>query len=493
MTPEYFSRAQIHRIHDIPPESLIHVIGVSGVAMAQLAMLLAAQGYRVSGSDTEFFDPMGALLRASPVQLFSGYDRSHIAADVACVVIGNAVGRSNPEVLEVEERGLPYTIFPAALADLCIGDRHSIVVCGTHGKTTTTALGAVALKETGYDPSYFVGGEVIDLPASLHAGSGRWSIVEGDEYDSAFFAKIPKFLFYRPTTMILTSIEYDHADIYSDLTAVEAAFDSGVALLRDENVLVACSDDPGVERLIGRWRGRGPRVVTYGTSPEASVHFSAQVGAESGNHQHVVVRGMRGDYDFRLSLPGLHNARNAVGMLTALEAVGLDPVASSRALQTFRGVKRRQQVRVAEPVTLIEDFAHHPTAVRETIAAIRSWYPHRRLIAVFEPRSNTSRRKVFEQSYAEAFDQADRVLLSAVTARERDKDVELMDTEALARQIRVRGVTCDARGSASLIAQTLEGEMANGDVVLVMSNGGFGGLLPLLEEAIKKRVSEAGK
>lgn len=488
MTTEYFSCDQIHRIHDIPPGSLIHVIGVSGVAMAQLAMVLAAKGYRVSGSDIEFFDPMGSLLRASPVQLYSGYEPSHIAPDAACVVIGNAVGRSNPEVMETEARRLPYTLFPAALADLCIGERHSIVVCGTHGKTTTTALGAVALEQGGYNPSYFVGGEVIDLPSSLHCGLGQWSVVEGDEYDSAFFAKVPKFLFYRPRTIILTSIEFDHADIYPDLAAVEAAFDSGVALLRKEDVLVACVDDPGVQRLIERWHGRGPRLVTYGTSPQATVQLSTRVHSLRGYQQQVEVRGLNVTYDFGLSLPGLHNARNAVGMLTALEAVGIDPVSSSRALATFRGVKRRQQVRIAEPITLIEDFAHHPTAVRETIAAIRSWFPRQRLIAVFEPRSNTSRRKVFEHAYAEAFDQADEVLLSAVTARERDKDVELMDTEALAREINRRGINCRALGSATLIAQSLQQEMINGDVVLVMSNGGFGGLLPLLEETIKTRI-----
>ncbi len=481
MSEQYFSIDKILALSTLPPQSRVHVIGVSGVAMAQIALALSRKGFRVSGSDAEFYEPMGGLLRASSIELCQGYRAENVSKDIALVVIGNAVGREHVEVVQAQTLQIPYTIFPALLADLCIGDRYSIVVSGTHGKTTTSAMGAFALESMGLSPSFFVGGEVYDLERGLQCGEGKWSIVEGDEYDSAFFAKVPKFNFYRPHAVQLTSIEFDHADIYPDIAAIDAAFDTLIAQLGTSGLLVACIEDDGVRRLLERWRGRGPRVCTYGTSELADVRV-IEKESHAGHQRIAVALANEKVLEIELKLPGLHNALNAAGLLGIMWQSGLDVERAVEALGKFRGVKRRQQVRFDAAVTLIEDFAHHPTAVQQTIAAIRSWYPNRRLWAVFEPRSNTSRRKVFQTDYERAFDQADRVLLCGVTARERDARDDLMDTQQLSEAINARGKPCEALATAQLLGEKLQKEVLAGDVVLVMSNGGFGGLPALLEQ-----------
>jgi UDP-N-acetylmuramate: L-alanyl-gamma-D-glutamyl-meso-diaminopimelate ligase len=490
MSAEYFSTSLITPLREVPPGGRIHVIGVCGVAMAQMAMLLASLGYRVSGSDKEFYEPMGGLLRASSVELHQGYRAENLGPELHLVVIGNAVSRDHPEVEEARRRKLPYSIFPQLLHELCIGERHSIAITGTHGKTTTTALGAFLLSRMGLSPSYFVGGASPDLPETLCRGAGKVSIVEGDEYDSAFFAKVPKFRFYGPATAIVTSIEFDHADIYPNLESIDREFDGLMGIIGESGVAICCIDDPGARRLLERWKGKtdAPRMITYGTSADAMVRLLRV--EQSGSRQLITLRMVSGqDLSAELGIPGLYNARNAAALFAAFEQLGYSVETAAKYLGEFKGVRRRQEIRFDGAVTLIEDFAHHPTAVRETIQGIRARFPGRRLWAVFEPRSNTSRRKVFQADYEQAFDAADRVVLCAVTARSQDSGQELLSVEELVQGIRGRGKSAEALGTAPEVGELLSKEVQKGDVVLLMSNGAFGGLPALMEAEFQTKFS----
>ncbi|MBI4859533.1 MAG: hypothetical protein HY815_04635 [Candidatus Riflebacteria bacterium] len=442
----------------VPAGGRIHVVGVSGVAMAQLAVELSRRGYVVSGSDKEFYDPMGSLLRATRVQLFTGYAATNAPAEVDLVVIANAMFYDNPEVQVVEQRDLPYTSFPQIVGEWLIGDRHSIVVAGTHGKTTTTGLIASVLHKAGTDPSYFIGGILDDLPDSLHVGQGRFAAVEGDEYHSAFWARVPKFVFYRSRTLVLNAIEFDHADIYPTLGDVVTAFCSLLTSLASDGVAICCTVFPQVRALLQEvGPGLSCRVVTFGTGERDDYRLVERV--QRGATQIVRIESRRlGGLDVALPLMGEHNALNAMATVAALAENGFSPQLIREHLATARTVKRRQQVRLnGTGVVLIEDFAHHPTAVSVTVRAVREVYPDRKLWAVFEPRSNTSRRKVFQEEYERAFDCADQVILANVASKSRmNQDVELMgDT----------------------------------DVVLLMSNGSFGGLPSKLEQALRSRRS----
>jgi UDP-N-acetylmuramate: L-alanyl-gamma-D-glutamyl-meso-diaminopimelate ligase len=491
MPKEYFTVANARSLRSVSVGGSIHVIGVSGVAMAQLAVALAAKGYQVSGSDKDFYEPMGSFLAQSPVRLFRGYAAENVHKDLDLVVIGNAVSYGHVEVDAVEALQLPYTLFPKLLHELAIEGRHSIVVAGTHGKTTTTALAASSLIELGDKPSFFIGGAVPGFPTSLVAGAGGYSVVEGDEYDSAFFAKVPKFSFYQPETLILTSIEYDHADIYPSLDAINQEF-SKLVLSRSRSArVIACGDDSNLQQLIADWRKRALcEILTYGISSAVDVQTSVTFNA---GFPAVSLRYRSGaEYQFKLQIPGKHNALNAAAVFVALTQNGFSPEAVSGALQKFRGVRRRQEVRYeGEGVILIDDFAHHPTAVRETLAAIRSRYPGKKLWAVFEPRSNTSRRKVFQQEYVEAFRTADQVLLCDVTVRSIDPLDQLLDVRSLGNDIVEAGVPAQTLPDSDAIYRHLESSVGSNDLVLVMSNGGFGGLVQRLATGFAERVKRS--
>ena len=484
----YFCLSGITPVAKLTPGAAVHVIGVCGVAMAQAAVLLSELGFRVSGSDKEFYEPMGGLLARSSIRLLRGYDSQNIPQDAALVVIGNAVSYGHPEVSAVEQRQLPYTIFPQLLHDLVIQGKHSVVIVGTHGKTTTTSLLSATLQRLGAQPGYFVGGIANDLSSSLSVGKGQISVVEGDEYDSAFFAKVPKFNFYRPQTLIVTSVEFDHADIYPDLAAVVKQFDRLVRSMPDSGCVVCCIDDANVATLARTWqRDCRCRIRTYGTSTEAQIQIVNRT--QEGLHQRVrVAWSADRKSDFLLPLPGGYNAANALAALLVCEDLGFDGEACRQALAQFSGVRRRQELRYSGGVDLIEDFAHHPTAVRETVDAIRQWYPGRRLWAVFEPRSNTSRRKVFQEQYVQAFHKADQVLLCQVEARAVDQDLQLLDVGELAQAISLQGPPARSLENADAIFSTLTSELCMGDVILIMSNGSFGGLPLRLEQHLKNRA-----
>ena len=450
--------------------------------MAQMAILLVRRGFIVSGSDKEFYEPMGGLLKRSSVALHQGYAAQNIPADVALVVIGNAVSVGNPEVAAVAERKLRYSLFPKVLAELVIAGKHSIVVAGTHGKSTTSALAAVTLSELGTQPGYFIGGVALDLPSSLDSGVGKFSVVEGDEYDSAFFAKVPKFRFYQPDSLIITSIEFDHADIYPDLEAIKREFSWIVNSMTATGKVICCVDCPTVRELAQQWKNSArAKIISYGSQADADYRLYQRSVAKQ--LQTAIVKDRSGtEQIIELPIPGKHNAQNAVSVFACLVEAGLDPHSVAAAIKKFHGVKRRQEVRKTATITLIEDFAHHPTAVRETVAAIKEWYPGRRLVAVFEPRSTTSQRAVFQDDYLSAFAEASVVVLAQVKQREHEKDKKALDVAGLVEGINEIGIPAQGFPDAAAIRDYLVTEVKAGDVVLVMSNGSFGGLIGMLEQ-----------
>lgn len=488
MAKSDFSIREVPPLSDVPKGGRIHVIGVAGVAMAQLAVELTKLGYQVSGSDKDFYEPMGSLLRNSSVTLLKGYAAENIPSSVDLVVIGNAVSYENPEVATVESRKLPYTCFPKILQESIIAGKHSIVVTGTHGKSTTTALIASTLLKLGANPSYFVGGIAQDLPVSLCRGSGPFSVVEGDEYDSAFFAKVPKFSFYTPDTCVINAIEYDHADIYPNIDAITREFRTLLESLPQTGTAICCIDYPEVKKLVESLKPKlSCEVVTFGLTPEADIRITNR--SQEGLVQRVSAEGLGlGAIEFTLPLSGVYNAKNALVTIVVAARSGFSVEAAIRAVSTFKAVKRRQEVRYDKNgIILIEDFAHHPTAVHETLAGIREAFPSKKIWAVFEPRSNTSRRKVFQDAYVQAFSSADAVLLSDVTSRAIDKDVELIDVSTLAKNIRDSGTPAECLADAAAIEERLLARLGANDVIVLMSNGAFGGLPAALEKDLVER------
>jgi UDP-N-acetylmuramate: L-alanyl-gamma-D-glutamyl-meso-diaminopimelate ligase len=474
MPKEYFSVERISSLSSVKPGGKIHVIGVSGVAMAQLAVLLSEQGYQVSGSDKEFYEPMGSFLRSSKVSLCQGYHAQNMPADVGLVVIGNAVSYGHPEVAVCEEKKLPYTCFPAALYEAVIKGHHSIVVAGTHGKSTTTAMVASILLKAGEQPGYFVGGIARDLPHSLAQGSGKFSVVEGDEYDSAFFAKVPKFKFYKPDTAIINAIEFDHGDIYSNLGAIKKEFDNLAQSVPATGAIVCCIDFPEVKKSVEEWREQvRAKIITFGE--DSSADFRILSRRQSGYLQEIAVKGPGHEFVMELPAIGAYNARNALAATIALINQGVDLQKVLAALKTFKSVKRRQEIIFAnKSVTVVEDFAHHPTAVSQTLSAVAESFPDSEIWAAFEPRSATSRRKIFQDEYINALKLADKVLIKTVESRGAvDSGIEFMDVGAICDALNQAGVKASAKIKGDDIFNELTAQSPNKRVIVLMSNGAF--------------------
>jgi UDP-N-acetylmuramate: L-alanyl-gamma-D-glutamyl-meso-diaminopimelate ligase len=460
----------------------VHLSGICGTAMASLAGLLREQGHAVAGSDQDIYPPMSTQLAALGIEIRSPYADANVSAEADLVVIGNALSRGNPEVEVVLDRKQRMTSLPALVGETFLQERTSLVVAGTHGKTTTTSLLAWLLDRGGLDPSFLVGGVPVDFGKSYRLGRGRPFVIEGDEYDCAFFDKRPKFVHYRPDVAVIGNVEYDHADIYPDLAAVQTAFLRLFAVIPRRGVLIAGVESPALVELLPR----APcRVETFGLAAGADWRAVDVRRSSGGTRFRLLVRG-RDEGEFSLGLLGDYNVRNALAALGAAQAAGLTPAACRRALADFKGVKRRLELRGAVAgVTVFDDFAHHPTAVRATLDALRGTReapgtdpgaPAGRLVAVFEPRSYTSRTRVFQEAFAQSFAAADAVLISAahlpgkVPENERLSEVELVDG------IRARGTRADFVPEVDAIVARLVGELRQGDRVVILSNGGFGGL-----------------
>jgi UDP-N-acetylmuramate: L-alanyl-gamma-D-glutamyl-meso-diaminopimelate ligase len=486
MPKEYFSVKNISSLASLKPGARIHVIGVAGVAMAQLAILLTDQGFNVSGSDKEFYEPMGGLLKKSKVQLFEGYSASNISSDVDLVVIGNAVSYGHPEVAICEERVLPYTCFPAALYEAVIKGHHSIVIAGTHGKSTTTAMVASTLSKMGESPSYFVGGVAQDLPSGLARGDGRFSVVEGDEYDSAFFAKIPKFKFYKPDTAIINAIEFDHGDIYPNLDAIKREFDDLVEAVPADGLIVACTDFEEVKKAIPSWQIKTKaRIVTFGEDDSATYRITSR--SPNGGFQVVTVKSPTGKILINVPAIGSYNARNALATVIALTEQGFKLDRVLEALKTFRSVKRRQEIIYADDrVAILEDFAHHPTAVSQTLRAVAETFPGYEIWAAFEPRSATSRRKIFQDEYIEALKSANRVFIKTVESRGAvDSGIEFMDVDVMCESLRNYKVEATALLNGDAIFAELTKASQKQRIIVLMSNGAFDNLPKRLSDFFK--------
>jgi len=486
----------------------VHFVAVGGTGMGSLAGLLKRRGLEVTGSDKALYPPMSTALERWEIPVQLGFDPANLdpatfgserAADL--FVIGNAVRPDNQEARAAIDSGVPFRSFSDALFELAMADKHRVVVSGTHGKTTTTTLTAYLLLATGQDPSLLVGGISLDFDGSFREGRGPHFVVEGDEYDTAFFDKTPKFLHYHPQTLILTSVEFDHADIYRDLDHVKSAFRTLVRDLPEEACIVA---DWGYENVRDVVADAACEVVRYRVFDEGEAAPIA--GGESEEVDWIVDRlephaggtrfrlGKRGGGTFDVDMPmfGAFNAANCAAALAVLDREGVDLGRAIAELPGFRGVKRRQEVRgVVRGVTVIDDFAHHPTAVKASVGALRARFPDGRLIAVFEARTNTSRRAVFQQAYAEAFDGADRVILRRLPEEPiysaTGEPTALFSAEDLARDLTAREI--EARVFADIDAAALEiaTEGEEGDVVLVMSNGDFGNIWEKILNALEAR------
>ncbi|MFQ5877515.1 MAG: UDP-N-acetylmuramate:L-alanyl-gamma-D-glutamyl-meso-diaminopimelate ligase [Acidobacteriota bacterium] len=455
------------------PIRRVHLIGICGTGMGSLAGLLADAGFEVRGSDAAAYPPMSTMLRDKGIPVLEGYRSEHLDDRPDLVVVGNIATKDNPEAVAAAERGIPYLSMPQAIGRLFLEGRHPIVVTGTHGKTSTAALMAWVLAAAERDPSFLVGGVLCDFGRSYGLGRGEDFVIEGDEYETAFFDKGPKFLHYRPRTGILTSIEYDHAEMYPDLESIQQAFGRFVRLLPRDGLLVYCDDDPRVRRAAQECRGRS---LGYGYGE--GVGWRGVLRSSGPDGMEVEVRRDGRPYaTVATVLTGPQNLRNLLSVVAVADARGLSPQAVGRGLATFSGVKRRQEVvGAARGVTVLDDFAHHPTAVRMTIAGTRERFPRRRLWAIFEPRTNTTRRSVFQAEYARSFDEADRIVIAAVDHPERAPEGQRFSSERLVADLRARGKRAHYIPGVERIVARVAREAERDDVVLVMSNGAFGGI-----------------
>jgi UDP-N-acetylmuramate: L-alanyl-gamma-D-glutamyl-meso-diaminopimelate ligase len=465
-----------------------HLIGICGTAMASLAGMLQARGHRVTGSDENVYPPMSTMLEGLGIQIMQGYSAAHLDPAPDCVVVGNALSRGNPEIEETLNRRLLYRSQAETVKEEFIRGRRSLVVAGTHGKTTTTSIATWVMECGGLNPGFLVGGVVQNFESSFRVSDGDYFIIEGDEYDTAYFDKGPKFMHYLPETAVVGNIEFDHADIYKDLDAVKTAFKRLMNLVPGDGRLVAGWDSRVVREVVSEMGGRlHTRLETFGTSDEATWQARDIDYTSGALTRFRVFREGREWASFETPLIGDFNVRNCLAVVVAADAWGVSREAIREALATFKSVKRRMQVRGEERgVTVIDDFAHHPTAVRETLEALRARYAGRRVVAVFEPRSATSRLAVFQREYVEAFRRADYVVLSTVFAREKGSAYgRLLDTGELAAEIAHGGPPAHTFDGADEIVRHLSPELRSGDVVAVMSNGGFGGIHEKLLAALR--------
>jgi UDP-N-acetylmuramate: L-alanyl-gamma-D-glutamyl-meso-diaminopimelate ligase len=460
-----------------------HLIGICGTAMATLAALLKHKGVDVRGSDQDVYPPMSDFLAGEGIQVFSGYQAEQITSDLDLVVVGNAISRGNPELEAVLDRKIRYVSLPEAVREYFLWGARSIVIAGTHGKTTTTALTGWVLTAAGADPSVLLGGiarNFGDHGSSYRLGGGRDFVIEGDEYDSAFFDKTAKFLKYLPDIAVVNNIEFDHADIYPDIDAVRLAFKRLVNLVPRRGLLLLGADSADAFALKG---GAVSRVETFGTAAGCDWQAQDMTPGATATRFHVTHQGTPVGA-FEIPLLGAHNVRNALAAIAVASEVGIDPMQIAAALSRFKGVKRRLEVvGIAGGVTIYDDFAHHPTAVAETLAGLRASSPGARIWAVFEPRSASSCRRVFQHDFARAFAAADLVLLAPVF-RSSLPDAERLSIPQLVDDLTRQGGSAREGGSIEEMIATIVREHRDGDLVVVMSNGGFGGIHQKLLRAL---------
>ena len=467
-----------------------HLIGIGGTAMASLAGLLKAAGHKVTGSDENVYPPMSTGLQEMGIAYNQGYRPENLSSKPDIVVVGNAISRGNPELEEVLIRKLRYTSAAATIKEEFIWGRHSLAVAGTHGKTTTTSLLAWALESAGLNPSFLIGGVAENFGTSYRLTDSKYFVIEADEYDTAYFDKGPKMWHYLPDTAIVNNIEFDHADIYRDEEAYKFAFARFINLIPKNGVLVAGWDSPIMRELAPKSFAPVESFAYGGTTPPPSgqPHWHARdvQFSESG----TIFRAFHSDVEWgRVETPlaGAFNVRNVLAVIAAAEAIKADRDGVRQGLKTFTSVKRRMEVRgEIRGVAVIDDFAHHPTAIRETIDAIRQKYQGRRIVAVFEPRSYTAQRREFQNDYVKAFRGADEIVFASLFRPDRYTKETALDLEQLVRDLASTGKGAKQLKDADAIVKDLAPRLKERDVVLVMSNGGFGGIHQKLLDALAR-------
>lgn len=458
--------------------------------MASLAGLLQLEGHRITGSDKAAYPPMSDLLREMGIPVYEPYAEANLEQTPDLVVIGNALSRGNPEVERVLDERIPFTSMAALLREEFLRGREPLVVAGTHGKTTTTSMLAwifqVAARENAaFEPSFLIGGVAENFGTSFQLKPTRTFIVEGDEYDTAFFDKGPKFLHYFPDALILTHVEFDHADIYADLDAVKTAFKRLVNLVPRRGVILAYEASENVTECVAR---AFCPVERYGFGEGAAWRIR-NLRQERGRMRWEVWRQGARWAEFEMSLAGEHNALNATAAAVLAFHRGVPAEAIATALREFQSVKRRLQVRAeVDGVTVIEDFAHHPTAIRETLKTLRAIYPRARLWAVLEPRSNTLRRKVLAGDLVASLRNADRVVLAGVYQQERIEEAERLHPEEVVRALNAEGTPAELQADADAIVESVAPQLRAGDVVAILSNGGFGCIYEKLPARLRERA-----
>lgn len=451
----------------------VHLMGICGTAMASLAGILKHEGYIVTGSDQNVYPPMSQFLEELSIPVLEGYRAENLHPAPDLVIVGNVITKLNPEAAELSRLGIPYLSLPQALRAFAMAGKKSIVICGTHGKTTTTALISWVLENAGLDPSFMVGGIPRNFGKSFKLGKGPYFVIEGDEYDTAFFDKGPKFLHYSPWITVLTSIEFDHADIYRDLEHVRQSFQKLILLIPPDGLLIANHDDPIVMTEVKL--ARCP-VITY--SLESDGDWKASDITIQEDFTFLRARNRDGAaVGIKTPLYGRHNVSNLLSTLPLSGFLNLEDKDLLKGLETFQGVKRRQEIKgEAKGILVLDDFAHHPTAVRETIQAVKEKYRHRRLVAAFEPRSNSSRRNIFQEQYASSFDRADLIMIPEPPMKEKIPVEERFSSVGLVEDLNRKGLRAFYFPDTALLLEEILGQSRAGDVILFMSNGSFDNL-----------------
>jgi UDP-N-acetylmuramate: L-alanyl-gamma-D-glutamyl-meso-diaminopimelate ligase len=463
--------------HPHLPPSHHHFIGICGTAMAAVASLLKHEGLKVTGSDEGVYPPMSTFLEDQGIGIAEGYLEKHLKPKPDMIIVGNAISRGNPELEYVLDTKIPYQSLPECLKNHFLRDSHNLVVTGTHGKTTTTSLLAWLMEYAGKQPSFFVGGIPLNFGTGCRHQRNHLWVLEGDEYDTAFFDKRSKFLHYLPELVIINNIEFDHADIFASLEAIKTSFRQLVNIVPGNGMIVVNADDPHALEVT---RGAQAALLEVGFGPSSAIRIESRGEDARGSHFRLL------DYDFEVPLYGRHNIHNAAMAIVAAHNyhVPLDVIAAG--LKEFRGIKRRQEVRGdIGGITVIDDFGHHPTAIRETINALRLRYPQRRIWALFEPRSNTTRRAVFQDDLAVSLGLADEVYIGPVARLEQLPEDNRLDVARLASDLVGSGTPARHLSSTADILEDLIPRLSRGDIVAVLSNGSFDGLIEKLLVALE--------
>lgn len=464
---------------DLKPGAHVHFMGICGTAMASLAGLFKDRGFHVTGSDQNVYPPMSTQLAKIGIPIMEGYKRENLNPKPDLVIVGNVITRKHDEAMALLESDIPFTSLPSAMGQVVIGHRHSVVVSGTHGKTTTTSLLAWVTDQLGLKPGFMIGGIPKNFGQSYRVPVGDWFVIEGDEYDTAFFDKVPKFIHYRPRSVILTSVEFDHADIYRDLEHVKSEFAKLLKLLPEGGLLVTAAEDANIADLLKReeshLKSGGRQVVTFGL--EKGDYTARNIQSTATGTEFEVHCAGKEPKKIRMNMIGEYNIKNALSAFALSETLGFDVEKTIHGIETFEGVKRRQEI-IGRPndITIIEDFAHHPTAVKQTIQTVQARYPNSRVFSVFEPRSATSRRSVFQNEYADALGVGHAVLLPKPYDQSSIPEDQRFSSDLLMAELKKKSVDASLCDSVDDIVARLKKNAKPGDVILIMSNGGFGGI-----------------